>query len=172
MSQNTGYDLKTFFLNANEARSQLYIKTVSSQLPGAIARTIAYGVNSVTIGGKDCKTKNYLNYPIDNKNFDSIQGRYFVNPKTKKLDIVDDSKDFIIGTMIQMRSPIYCQDEEGICEICYGKMYEKNETKYIGLNASRMSDTIGIQRSMKSRHKSSTAVTTKSNLIIDLADIK
>ena len=41
----------------------------------------------------------------------------------------------LIGQVIQLRSPLYCQCETGICPVCYGDSWKILENKSVGVLA-------------------------------------
>lgn len=53
-----------------------------------------------------------------------LAGKYYYADDNKTLKCVTDRDDHLIGRIIHMRSPMYCnhKDRSGICETCYGKL--------------------------------------------------
>lgn len=53
-----------------------------------------------------------------------LAGKYYYAEDNKTLKCVSDKDDHLIGRIIHMRSPMYCNhpDRSGICEKCYGKL--------------------------------------------------
>lgn len=53
-----------------------------------------------------------------------LAGKYYYADDNKTLKCVTDKDDHLIGRIIHMRSPMYCNhsDRAGICETCYGKL--------------------------------------------------
>lgn len=53
-----------------------------------------------------------------------LAGKYYYADDNKTLKCVSDKDDHLIGRIIHMRSPMYCNhaDRSGICEKCYGKL--------------------------------------------------
>jgi len=170
-NQNDGYDMNTFVANANEARYTQYEKSLTVEEPGSLSRGIAYACNNVVIAEKDCKSKKYLNWTITEKNYNRIIGRYYLNTN-KELELITQSNsESLLGGKINLRSPIYCKSKKGICEICYGKLFEVNNSKHIGMVSATVVNTLGINTSMKKRHKTSLATQEKSDFIKDLKDV-
>jgi hypothetical protein len=76
--------------------------------------------------------------------------RYIVE-KGKLVLLDDDNIEKYIGKTVKLRSPLYCNDEGHICNICAGELYRMMGMKNVGL----ISYTIGsslLNASMKMFH--------------------
>jgi len=53
-----------------------------------------------------------------------LAGKYYYADDNKTLKCVSDKDDHLIGRIIHMRSPMYCNhpDRSGVCSTCYGKL--------------------------------------------------
>jgi hypothetical protein len=153
-SINDGFTPEEYYIAAKEARRLCYIKAKGTAEPGYLARRIVFANCNTTIGSKDCKTNKYLTIAVDDKLFNRLQGRFYLNEDTNKLEeITPDTK--IVGKTIKLRSPLYCKEKgDKICQTCYGKLYERLNTKYIGIFASSILNKVGVEYfSMKAKHK-------------------
>ena len=75
-----------------------------------------------------------------------IDKRYMtVNGKPK---LIEDPKS-LIGETINLRSPLYCLSEKGICPICFGKSWEKMQNKNIGVLAGGNINNFALNAYMK-----------------------
>ena len=167
-SLDSGYSGKEFYDAANDARRTYYIKAIGASEPGTLARHVTYANSNIKISKEDCKTKKYLEITVINSLANNLLGRFMYNEKTGKLqEITQDTN--IIGKIIKLRSPLYCKDKDGICEICYGTSAKKLDTKQIGLIAGTVVNKIGVETySMKARHESIAVKFKKINFKEDL----
>jgi hypothetical protein len=168
-SQNDGFNLKGFYNMAGEARSMQFTKSVSAQDPGSLARDIVFAISNIKFDKKDCKTKLYLSLTITDSLSKVINGRYYVD-KDDKLQFIEDGS-MLVGTTIQLRSPIYCKSKIGICNICCGDLPNQGGFTNIGINAADELNSIGINAAMKARHKTTQVTTKNPNFKKDLIRI-
>jgi DNA-directed RNA polymerase subunit beta' len=149
-----GFTLKEFYENASESRAAFFIRSSATADPGDLARDAAFANSNIVISLKDCKTKKYFILEVTEKNINQIFGRYYVEgDEIKKIEKGKEKE--IIGKQIKLRSPLYCKDPDGICELCYGDLWKKLETKHIGLLISQIINTKGQSITMSARHQSS-----------------
>lgn len=149
-----GFSLREFYENASEARSALFTRASGTADPGDLSRDAVFANSNLKINKKDCKTKKYLMQDITEGNVKLFYGRYYehdgeyilINEKTQKA---------IIGKTIKLRSPLYCKDDNGICEICYGDLWKKLGTKHVGLIMPAIINAKGQGITMSARHKHS-----------------
>lgn len=90
----------------------------------------------LTIDGKlsddyDCGSAFFTSLVIEDKEYiKRLNGRYYYNEEENHLDVINsETDDHLIGREIFLRSPISCCSENGICEVCYGKLYKVNKIK-------------------------------------------
>ena len=80
----------------------------------------------------DCGTKHHLNYIVVNEDsLNKIVNRYY--KVDDELKMVKKDSYHLIGKTIKLRSPITCDIDEGVCDICYGKLAEINRSKHAGI---------------------------------------
>lgn len=150
-----GYDGEEYYLGAAEARRGYYIRGVGTSVPGTLARHLVFSLSNLKIGTKDCKTKHYLDIFVKESMLPLLIGRWYLDQKTNKLTQITE-KSKIVNTMIKLRSPIYCQDKTGICQICYGTDNSHLGTDKIGIIAGQILNKVGVQGfSMNARHAAS-----------------
>lgn len=132
-STSDGFSLEEFYTNAAEARAGLYIRSSGAALPGALARDVVYANSNIKLDTKkDCKTKRYLDLFVSEDIGKSIIGRYYLSPRSNKLEEIKDDHN-LTGKTIKIRSPLHCISKKGVCPTCYGRLSEKLNTKYIGV---------------------------------------
>ncbi len=176
-SLNDGYGKVDYYNAASEARSNFYSRSSLTAHPGYLTTKTTMANASTQIGEKNCGSKKYFSISVNDDIAKLIQQRYYIDEdvKLKKIDSLDE----VIGKTIKLRSPLYCKSEEGICEICYGDLHKKLNTKNVGILAGGAVNVVGINAMMKMRHKPSSMSTVEVDfpaLIkksgVDLADLK
>jgi len=79
---------------------------------------------------KDCGTKTVFKLVVDKTIAGLIKDRYMmVNGRPK---LISEPSE-LIGQTINLRSPLYCKSEKGICPICYGDSWKHLKNKNIGV---------------------------------------
>lgn len=120
---------------------------------GYLSKLITSGFSYLeVIPDEDCGTKAALKTKITGSNYKLFLNRYvrLVGRQSWEDMTLDNYKDFL-NKDVEIRSPMYCKHPKGICSMCYGSLYKKNEiTK--GINTLLMDLTSNIMnKSMKSR---------------------
>lgn len=66
----------------------------------------------------------YLDFPVLKGNLKALEGAYYLNAKTNKVDWLRGTETELIGTKIQLRNTLGCihPDPQGICSTCYGRL--------------------------------------------------
>ena len=79
----------------------------------------------------DCNTENYIEIEVTNEaTLKRLCNRFYLNEETNKLWEIKKDDTYLIGKIIQLRSPITCCLKEGVCKKCYGTL--PNEDIHIG----------------------------------------
>jgi len=170
-SVTEGFDLQEFYNNAAEARAGLFVRSSGAALPGALARDTVYANANIKIKKGDCKTKRYLELYVTKTISGAILGRYYLDPKTNALSEIEDDHN-LEGKTIKLRSPFHCIAVEGVCDICYGRLAERLDTKYIGvMTGSVINDILLNGVAMKSRHNATNVNINKVDFTKDLVRI-
>ena len=105
-----------------------------SSKPGYLARRVVMANAGIQLDDsiKDCGTQKFFKISVD-KNIASIIGKRYMSVGGKP-KLIEDPQS-LIGQTINLRSPLYCHSEKGICPICYGKSWEVLKNKNIGILA-------------------------------------
>lgn len=147
-----GYNIESFYKGGGQARRNYFLRSTMTSKPGYLARRITMACASLSITSEDCLTKNYLKINIDDKLSQRFFGRYY---KTKDgLEEVTNPDD-IVGKLLEFRSPIYCKEPNGMCQLCYGNLSKKVNNKNIGILAGGAVNNETVNALMKLRHKAS-----------------
>lgn len=127
-----GHSPKDFYISAAESRRGFFYKAAISSKPGYLSRRVTMANAHIKLDDsiKDCGTKQYFKIQVDKNLAKILSNRYiYENGRVKLLTNPEE----YIGKTINLRSPLYCKSESGICPICYGKSWEKLNNKNIGI---------------------------------------
>ena len=125
-----GYTPKQYFDASAAARKGVIDRALNTAYGGYEYRKIIYVVGNVkaSLDNPDCETNLTLNVKCSNDMFKRLQGRYVLDSNNKVVP-VDSS---MIGRMIRLRSPIYCQSWK-ICRTCYGELLRQVKSENVGI---------------------------------------
>lgn len=112
-----------FFNGSSQAIQALYAKSSDTAKPGYLGRKLSNIAERIKLSTvKDCRSTNYLSLKVrDARMLDSLIGRYYKSKLGTLTKITEKSN--IIGTTINLRSPLYCKAKDGICSVCYNEDY-------------------------------------------------
>ena len=113
---------------------------------------------------QDCGSKGYLEVLLTKELANKCDYRYIID-KGKLVLLTPENKDKYIGTIIKMRSIMYCGCDYGVCLTCAGLNFKKLGIKAVGLTGNGLTGSL-LELKMKAFHDTSVK-TTK----IDLNDI-
>ena len=136
-----GLNVSEYFINACGARKAITTAKNQVRSSGYLNRKLGLLTSDCRIKdyntNHDCGTKHTIPVFIDSQNtLNRFNNRYIVDENGKLKIIYDTDKD-LIGTTINLRSPITCAEEnEQICPICYGRLSRVNKNKNIGTIAT------------------------------------
>jgi hypothetical protein len=131
-----------------------YGRSMMTAQGGYIAKQLNAAFQSLHLNpdpNSDCKTKLTLTVTIDNPN--EYLFRFYVK-NGKLVEILPDEADELKDKTVQMRSPLYCGDVDGICSKCAGTLHHRIGITNIGLIAGRIGTTL-LNASLKQFHDSS-----------------
>lgn len=83
------------------------------------SQLIAQYVNRLHRG--DCGAE-YITFPVMKGYLKAMNGKFYLNEETGKMDVIRGDETHLIGKRIKMRSVVGCvhPDPQGICTTCYG----------------------------------------------------
>lgn len=102
----------------------------------------------------DCKTPNYLRVKLTKANYKDYLYRnikiFGTHDQYESLSLENLSK--YINNDVQIRSPLFCHAETGVCPMCYGDLYKVNKIDSgLSVVISDLASTI-MNKNMKSFH--------------------
>jgi len=132
-------------------------RSINTQDTGRLGRELVFTAQSSVISDtKDCKTKNYITFKVENE--DMAKGlRYRFCKEIGYIN--DDNYDKLIGQTINLRSPMTCIDKKGICQTCYGTLFKTLRSRNVGVIAGQSVSERGTQLTMKTFHTGGKAET-------------
>lgn len=128
------------YINASGGRKSIILTKIKMGEPGAFAKKLSQATTSSSILGTEecCDSVGYIQYHIKDDLFlKLLNGRIYYDQygTMKKLNWKKDKH--LIGKIVPFRSPITCNGHDGICQACYGHLYELNKGMFsVGCLAS------------------------------------
>ena len=169
-----GLSVFEYVTGARGTRKGLADTALKTADAGYLTRRLADATHSSIIREHDCGTSDFLTISKKDKDRERyfakrILGRFLVNdvvdPVTKKLiakkdQIIDDSLVEVIEASsiesVDVRSPLYCQSLNGICQKCYG--WDLSNRKIVdigtpvGIIAAQSVGEPGTQLTLRTKH--------------------
>lgn len=151
-SYSEGVTPGEFWMGASEARREAARGNLATALPGDSAKQLSNTLNKVSIVSHDCGTTNGIIMSLSDKN---ILTRYAAG--SSKLITQDTIMKMKRDGQesIKVRSPMTCEDQPGVCQLCYGinafgKLQEIGSP--IGLRAAQALSEPLTQMVLSSKH--------------------
>lgn len=114
-------DLPTIF---NEVRGGSYARGIETADGGVIAKLILRVLQDARISIPDCGTKRGELVVGTKEQLEDFMWNYIVEPDGTNILLTDELIPSLVGKPTTIRSPGYCQSEEGYCAKCFGKPFE------------------------------------------------
>jgi len=154
-----GLTNKEFFYSTYGCRKGLLDVALNTGTSGYLSRKLIFTCANLQIDPilEDCGTKDLLTVEVKNKlKARMLINRYMLENKTLVRITRENYKDNI-GKIIQIRSPILCQSPR-ICHTCYGDLYKRLNSRFIGIIAAQTLGERGTQLVLRTFHTSGSAV--------------
>lgn len=151
----------SLYINALGGRKSLILTKTRMGEPGAFAKKLSSNATTPGILGTEecCDSVGYIQYFIKDDLFlKLLDGRTYYD-QYGTMRILDYQKDKnLIGKLIPFRSPATCTGHDGICQACYGHLFDVNKDLFsVGtLAALKLSEPVG-QTVLSSKHQQSTS---------------
>ncbi|MCS4056135.1 LAGLIDADG family homing endonuclease [Salinibacter ruber] len=158
-SLNRGLKGGEYYLQQHGALMGLRDRSVETSKPGYLGKQIIAGGQDMIISEKDCGTRTGKKLPLhkDGKlNTKNLKGRHLASNGKQVTGAMLSSYDRQGKEELEVRSPLTCEAEEGVCAACYG-LTENGEEPDIGENVGVREGQGIIEASTKltleNRHK-------------------
>ena len=139
----TGLSAEDIYNSAPGWRKGIIDKSIGVSSSGYLTRKLIYLLESITLGGRDCRTTSGLSLDVSQVDRRSLYGRRLMD----KTVITPETN---LSGKIVLRSPLYCIDPKGICEVCYGETVARATA--IGLLAAQTLGERSTQLTFKAWH--------------------
>ncbi|WP_458659115.1 DNA-directed RNA polymerase subunit beta' [Candidatus Vidania fulgoroideorum] len=171
-----GLNFMQYFVSTYGARKGLVDTSLKTANSGYLTRRLVDVTQDLVINLKDCYTKKYYRLILDRENINDYYGYcifdniyYKKNIILKKNSVLNKSNLNIILNYninyINIRSPIFCSLNRGICSYCYGYDFSKKRIvdigEAIGIIAAQSIGEPGTQLTMRTFHTGGVLYNTK-----------
>ena len=170
-----GIELAEFFISCYGARKGIIDTALKTANSGYLTRKLIFAVQEEIIKQPNCNTKSYIIVKNDNlnkKNFIKLKNNIFGRIIAKTIKIITNGKKInlnsgqdicnylfkklVLAKKIQIRTPLTCKLNNGLCQMCYGwnlgngRMVALGET--VGIIAAQSIGEPGTQLTMRTFH--------------------
>lgn len=158
----TGIDTPAaFYIDAQSGRKALMDMKLSMSKPGALSKKMNHNATPVILrhDRKHCDSTRPVHYYIEDDDFLRMLDKRWYYDDDGSLKLLEYEKDkHMIGRTYGFRSPCTCTSKEGICELCYGALFDMNSDLFSqgSLAATILSEGTG-QLILKSKHEQHTS---------------
>ncbi len=157
-SYSQGITSSDFWVTASGARKGMIDRALQTAEPGYFAKQLISTTVDQVISTHDCKTKNGIDLDLSRDKRDilwryDMSGQLIDNKRYEEL--LRSGK-----STLKVRSPITCEADEGVCQLCFGSNPGGNPIEIganIGAEAGQVATERTTQLTMKSFHTGSVA---------------
>ena len=135
-----GWDVSQMPAYANEIRKGSYNRGHETQLGGAQTKYIVRVFQDLVLTEKDCHSHNGLMIDFKKYPIKDFIGRY-IKDKSTWVEITNENMSKYAEGQYLMRSPMYCKTQNGLCEVCAGRMFSKLDVKHVSMYIVDISST-------------------------------
>lgn len=149
-SLSEGMTAETMPAMANETRKGSFNRGDQTKLGGALTKRITRVLQDLVITEHDCKTTRGLTVDFSRFKISRYLGSYIQDGANWVL-LTEENKDKFNGKVCLVRSPMYCEAQQGLCYMCMGEIYAKRDAKHLALDAVDITSTFTTD-ALKSMH--------------------
>lgn len=145
----TGLDTPaSLYVNTASGRGSLMNTKLSMSRPGALSKKMNNSATSIVLrkDHEHCDSTRPIYYTIEDEDFLKLLDRRYYYDEKGNMKLLNWEKDkHLIGKRIGFRSPCTCSSKEGICELCYGTLFDMNSELFSqgSLAATKLSEPVG-----------------------------
>ena len=151
--------LRTYYNYLAESRSSaksLYFSESPLQNVSFFSRRLELLCSSVTnLDHTDCHSDKYLIWNVKDNELRNLVGKYYLDEKTNRLNIIRETDKHLINKTIRLRSVLTCthQDPHSVCEVCFREMLVKlPDTTNLGIACCSALNQEIIQKVLSTKH--------------------
>lgn len=159
----SGWKIKDLPAIFDEVRQGSYARAVETADGGVIAKLILRVLQDTRINIADCETKRGETIRATKEQLKDFEWNYTINPDGTNTLITEDTVDQLVGKDLMIRTPGYCESEQGFCAKCFGRLFEELGQKAFAPVANDFARN-QTTASLKSMHG-------KSHNAVDVSDI-
>lgn len=163
-----GLKPKEYFTASSGARKGIIDRVLNTATTGYTSRKLAFVLNNLTFDPniRDCKTTRTTSIKLTSDLIRRLHGRYIMlNGKAIELD----PKTAKPGTIVELRTPIYCQSKN-LCLTCYGNLIKRIRSPYVGVAAAQIIGERGTQLIMRTFHTGGSVTVLERDILKDIAE--
>jgi DNA-directed RNA polymerase subunit beta' len=156
-----GLNQEEFFYSTYGCRKGLLDVALNTGTSGYLSRKLIFTCANLQIDEEleDCGTTDLL--PVDvtsERKARMLINKFALSEDEKTLyKITKDNFKDIVGKEIMIRSPILCKSPK-VCRRCYGDLYKKLNTRFVGIIAAQTLGERGTQLVLRTFHTSGSAM--------------
>lgn len=154
-----GLTPEEFFYSTYGCRKGLLDVALNTGTSGYLSRKLIFTCANLQIDDKlhDCGTTDLLEIDVTNKRKAQMLVNRFMHDGKELVRITKDNCLDLVGKIIKIRSPILCKSPK-ICTTCYGDLYKKLNSRFIGIIAAQTLGERGTQLVLRTFHTSGSAI--------------
>lgn len=126
----TGIDKPAdFYIIAGGGRKALMDTKLSMAKPGAMSKKMNHNTTPIMLrkDHEHCNSTRPIYYTIEDEDFLTLLDKRWYYDENGEMKLLDAKTDkHLIGKSLGFRSPCTCNSKEGICEACYGTLFDIN----------------------------------------------
>lgn len=116
----------------NSNRSGSFARGAETQDGGTAAKESLRATSTIIIKESDCGSTRYKRYFVTKDLLKVLVGRYYL--KNNKLEVITENDTDLIGKVIKVRSPMYCNEPDKVfCIVCCGEMMRNRKNGVVGM---------------------------------------
>lgn len=150
-----------FYILAESGRKALMDMKLSMSKPGALSKKMNHNTTPIVLrhDHEHCDSTRPIYYYIEDEDFLRLLDKRYYYDEDGSLKLLDYKRDkHMIGHTYGFRSPCTCTSKEGICELCYGDLFDMNSDLFSqGAFAALVISEPSGQLILKSKHEQHTS---------------
>lgn len=127
----TGIDTPAaFYILAESGRKALMNTKLSMSKPGALSKKMNHNATPIVLrkDHQHCNSTRPIYYTIEDETFLQMLDKRWYYDEAGHLKLLNAKTDsHLIGKRLGFRSPCTCNSKEGVCELCYGTLFDIND---------------------------------------------